>query len=280
MRQIPKIDIDEIKDILFGVIIALIIVIQLINKGFDFSFTLLFLFLFFLIFLPFFYRARSKSLNQLKGFNEKNKHLTYAILGVHMMGLDRDDLRGQLNYLRSVLRRRFKVEGQSKVISECLSSELDYIGTLKWFKNKGSENDAIELLDFLADLAFHNDLITRREMQFLYFTGKALGLERSFVQSVIGIREQHRRRSEEQEKAKTKTSSYRGKNYFKNKYLRVLGLTSNSDFEDVKKAYRSLARTLHPDRFHRKSEGEQQAAHERFTEINLAYDKLKEMMDV
>jgi hypothetical protein len=49
---------------------------------------------------------------------------------------------------------------------------------------------------FFSGYCLHNQLITRKELKFLHFAGSALGLETSFIQSIIEIREQRRRRRE------------------------------------------------------------------------------------
>jgi DnaJ-class molecular chaperone len=44
--------------------------------------------------------------------------------------------------------------------------------------------------------------------------------------------------------------------------------------EDIKQAYRKLAKMHHPDRYANQSKSEQKMAHERFIEIKAAYDYL------
>jgi molecular chaperone DnaJ len=52
-------------------------------------------------------------------------------------------------------------------------------------------------------------------------------------------------------------------------YYKVLGVGKNASDEEIKKAYRKLARKYHPDR----NPGDKQAE-ERFKEISAAYDRL------
>ena len=54
----------------------------------------------------------------------------------------------------------------------------------------------------------------------------------------------------------------------------VLELKSGASAEDAKKAYRDLARTWHPDRFH--NSPRLQEAIDKMTEINDAYERLQE----
>ncbi|NJR69769.1 MAG: J domain-containing protein [Synechococcales cyanobacterium CRU_2_2] len=53
----------------------------------------------------------------------------------------------------------------------------------------------------------------------------------------------------------------------------ILGITQNATLEDVKQAYRRLARSWHPDRF--TDPQEKEVAEEKIKRINAAYEYLK-----
>ena len=58
------------------------------------------------------------------------------------------------------------------------------------------------------------------------------------------------------------------------KYLNLLGLRENFTEEELKQAYRRVAKKWHPDFYQGKSEEEIKYAKEKMTEINIAYDYL------
>lgn len=60
----------------------------------------------------------------------------------------------------------------------------------------------------------------------------------------------------------------------KSKYYTVLGVESGSTQEEIKKAYRALARKHHPDRYATADEDIKSFHEKKFKEINEAYDKL------
>jgi curved DNA-binding protein CbpA len=61
-------------------------------------------------------------------------------------------------------------------------------------------------------------------------------------------------------------------------YFRVLDLTSNSSFEEVREAYKDLVSVWHPDRFANHPRRSAKAA-EKLKEINEAYERLKLFFD-
>ena len=61
----------------------------------------------------------------------------------------------------------------------------------------------------------------------------------------------------------------------KNSY-EILGIDRNVTDEEVKKAYKRLAKKYHPDNFATASEDEKKQAEERMKDINAAYDSIKE----
>ena len=56
----------------------------------------------------------------------------------------------------------------------------------------------------------------------------------------------------------------------------ILGVNHNATDEQIKKAYKKLARNYHPDNFATASEDKKKQAEERMKEINAAYDSIKE----
>lgn len=54
----------------------------------------------------------------------------------------------------------------------------------------------------------------------------------------------------------------------------VLGIASNSSWEEVKIAYRNKVKIYHPDKFHREDENKREKAHNIIIELNRALDVL------
>ena len=61
----------------------------------------------------------------------------------------------------------------------------------------------------------------------------------------------------------------------KSKYYRILGLKDGASQEEIKKAYRQLAKEHHPDKFVNASDSEKKFHENKMKEINEAYENLK-----
>ena len=61
----------------------------------------------------------------------------------------------------------------------------------------------------------------------------------------------------------------------KTKYYRILGLKDGASQEEIKKAYRQLAKEHHPDKFVNASDSEKKYHESKMKEINEAYENLK-----
>jgi len=62
----------------------------------------------------------------------------------------------------------------------------------------------------------------------------------------------------------------------KKDYYDILGVSKDASQEEIKKSYRALCLSLHPDRQAGKSEAEKKAAEEKFKEVSEAYDTLSD----
>ncbi len=60
----------------------------------------------------------------------------------------------------------------------------------------------------------------------------------------------------------------------KSKYYDILGVSQDANKEEIKKAYRDLARKYHPDKYATAGEADRKYSEQKFKEINEAYEKL------
>lgn len=196
----------------------------------------------------------------------------YLMLCFHMIRLERQDLAAQFRFFKGYMDRKFKGIGDHSRThyNYVMNLVVNPDDVLVWVAKKMSHAQHLQLIDLLADLAFYNDVATAREIQFINHVAKRLGIPSADVTSILGIRHARAERKREQARTTAKpriskvTQSYA-----------ILGLPDTSSWDEVRKSYRRLAKEFHPDLFARGSKEEQTMAHERFTEIKLAYEFLQ-----
>jgi DnaJ-domain-containing protein 1 len=211
-----------------------------------------------------------------------NKRFAYKVIGCHMIAAERGGGAAQYRYLVSYLRSRYtiKTKLETKYIMVLHKDFEDVRKPLLWLKMVEPKEDHIKIIDFLANLAFFNDRLTKGEVNLIYKAGDILEIPRNEVKAILTIRFNHQRKRKEQQK-NTSSSTRRTVSSAQQKHnaLNVLGLNAgNTSFEEVRRAYRRLAAIHHPDRFANQSKDDQQRAHERFVEIKLAYEYLVEIL--
>lgn len=214
---------------------------------------------------------------------KRNVRYAYKVIGYYMLYSENDDLKGQYRYLIGYLRNLFpdekKFDGQ--LFTE-IRQEFDGIHQpIMWLRRVLPKDQHPQIIDFMIDLAYYNGSVSRLELRLIYQAGKLLRLTEKEIQAILAMRQNHYK---EQERARRdRTSSFAktiNRSTKKNTSLKILGLpTTTSDFKEVRKAYRDLARKYHPDRFVNAEKGEQKMAHERFVQINNAHDYLANIME-
>lgn len=226
---------------------------------------------------------RIPAFSPLYKFVPKNLRLAYKIIGCHVVVSDGGDRRGQYIFLISYLKRRFPKGGPMDLreIPNLHEFYEETHGVFVWLNKHLDEEHKLQFIDFMVDLAFHNEKLSRREMNLIYSAGRVFGIPKIEVKSILTMRYkfyQDKRRREQEHRRKTRATRRPSVN-LKKQALRILGLEPNvTNFNEVKNAYRQMAKKHHPDRFHNDSEQEQEKAHERFTEINTAYEYLEQVM--
>jgi len=216
-------------------------------------------------------------------FTPKISRLAYKVIGCHIVVADGGDRRGQYVFLISYLKRRFPKEGSMdlKAIPKLHQVYKDTHKVFKLLNKHLDEEHKLQFIDFMVDLAFFNEKLSRREVRLIYEAGEMFGIPQNEVKSILSMRYkfyQDKQRREQEQRRKSRVTRRPSVN-LKKQALQILGLSPTvKDFNEVKKAYRNMAKKHHPDRFHNDSEQEREKAHERFTAINTAYEYLEQIL--
>jgi DnaJ like chaperone protein len=151
---------------------------------------------------------------------------------------------------------------------------------MPWLKvNLHSNSQRSQLIYFLAGISTVDGSINPHEKRFLENIAFELDISQKDFDSIMAMytkyedafhRQQDQRRQQ-------RTSSKSRRQYKREKAAKVLGVSECASIDEIKKAYRSLAKVHHPDRFAGDSERQQKIAEERFIQIQQAYELLLEV---
>lgn len=222
-------------------------------------------------------------------YNEKHLRYAYKVIGCHVIHSDANNKQDQYRYLISYLHNRFRNAGKLDT-NELFRLHLYYNKPeriFSWLNKHLNSEEKLQFIDYLVDLAFFNEKLSKRELHLIYNAGQTLGVSKKEVKSILTIRyqfyqekakkarEQRRRSSNSSQQSKRNTNRAGSIKNSTNEALKILGLSPGKvDKNEVRKAYRNMVKKHHPDRFHNKSKEEQQKAHERFIALNKAYEYL------
>ena len=199
-------------------------------------------------------------------------------LAIVMIKKDKVDVGLKLNLLRKYFSENFS-ENYSLFddrLSEFYNGKSIKISSVALWLNKNLTDYSTKshILYFLAKISMIDGEIVESEYLLLKELTYLLKLEESELDKVLNTYKYYetKRKQEEDQKRKNQTTSGTYTKSLLDLAFKVLGLEKGVNIEEVKSAYRKLAMVHHPDKFSTESEGQQKIAHERFVQINEAYE--------
>lgn len=201
-------------------------------------------------------------------FTPRNYLDAHVCLAAYFLQRDRREVRAKFKFLRSYFQRKFKVENFD--FKESIEYSYEYPITpssvAQWLMSHNSNKDTREeLLVFLIQLCVIDGLIVNKEYVLLKQVAQILGFEEPKFQELLAAYSPKK----EQVKPKAPNSvSLRAR------FSEILGISTNANKAEVKKAYRNLAKKYHPDRFVHANEATRQENQAKFIAVQEAYDYL------
>lgn len=183
-----------------------------------------------------------------------------TVLSTAVMKADGRIMRSELDYVKEFLHRNFGIEATREAMS--MIKELcernipltEVCTQIRYNMDYASKN---QLLYFLFGIAKSDGTVSDAEILVLTNISDLLGIDRSAFNSVKSMYHDDLE------------SAYR-----------ILGISSNATEEEIKKAYRKMAMENHPDKVGHLGEDIRKAAEEKFTQINVAYEKIKKQRGI
>ncbi len=214
-------------------------------------------------------------------FNSKQKYSedalleAYIRLGGLMLRKDQDDLKNKMGYLHRYFEQHFTESDTDfmRALSGSFQNPVK-LGTITpWLKHHlRSVSQRSQLIYFLAGLSAVDGSINPKEKQFLIQLSDLLDISKKDFDSIMAMYSKYEDAYRDQFKRSQPTKSQR--EYRREKAAKILGVSVNASPDEIKKAYRSLAKVHHPDRFATHSKEQQEIAEERFVQIQKAYELL------
>jgi DnaJ-domain-containing protein 1 len=207
----------------------------------------------------------------------------YIASSVLIIKLDRRDA----DLKRRILHKKIvKIDSDPNKLWETFDqiweNEISESRISRWCVKHLNEVERSELIYLLVELALVDGSMLAREHAFLVKLMKGMKLPLRELKGMMASHYQRMRREEakHQQQRKTHQKTYQqarkpSKSAVETA-LEILGLQKDADQAAIKKAYRSLAKKHHPDRFATQDEAIIKAAEARFIEIQEAYETVSE----
>lgn len=181
--------------------------------------------------------------------------VSLTVLIAAVIKVDGKVLKSELNYVKEFLVSNFgksKASESLKLLKEALSQDLPVYDVLLQIKQNLDYSSRLQLMHFLFGLATADGAIHSSEKEIIHTISTGLGISQKDYESV---------------QAMFYVSD--------NSAYKILEIDENVTDEEVKTAYRNLAKKHHPDRVSYLGEDVQKDAKEKFQKINKAYEMIK-----
>jgi DnaJ like chaperone protein len=186
--------------------------------------------------------------------------VSLLILSAAVMKADGKLLRSELDYVKNFFIAQFGLpvaEDRIRILREILKQEIDYAPVCEQIRQYMDYPSRLQLVHYLFGLAMADNHVHEAEAALLNHMSMLLGLPQQEYESIKAMF------------VKDNEAAYR-----------ILEISPNSTDDEVKKAFREMAKKHHPDKVSHLGEEVQHAAKEKFQQINQAYNDIKKVRGI
>ncbi len=191
---------------------------------------------------------------------KRDFNVTLLVLSAAVMKADGNVKRSELDYVKRFFLQNFgqeRAENYVKMLREILEKEYNLYEISQQVGRYMDYSSRLQLLHYLFGIADADGRVSPEELSVINTISDYMGITNSDFQSVKAMF------------IKETDSAYK-----------ILGVDANATDEEVKKAYREMAKKNHPDLVSNLGEEVREAAEKKFQEINAAYESIKKQRGI
>ncbi len=211
-------------------------------------------------------------------YTKANLAEAYMSLGTYFITIDRFHQMQKIARMKLFLLRDFRQvpENYDEIIERNFHYPIHPVSVVDWVNRHASEQRKKQLIHFLVGLCHIDGTLNRKEYDALRVLSRNLHLDIPFLESCIfSARGGATGNKKESGHAKNHTKAEQPRSVpVRKKYADLLGVSEHADEKAIRQRYRQLVKVYHPDRYARESAEKQEQAHQRFLEIQEAYEFL------
>ncbi len=207
---------------------------------------------------------RSEVNEQFGNTEEKRDfNVTLLVLSAAVMKADGNIKKSELDYVKRFFLQNFgqeKAENYIKMLREILNKDYNIYDVSRQVGQYMDYSSRLQLLHYLFGIAASDGIVSSPEVDVIHTISMYMGVSEPDYSSI-------------------KAMFVKEVNVTDNAY-RILGVDPSATNEEVKKAYREMAKKNHPDLVSNLGEEVHQAAEKKFQEINQAYETIKKQRGI
>ncbi len=182
-------------------------------------------------------------------------NVSLLILTAAIMKADGTVKKSELEYVKKFYVANFGVDGAKhyiKILGEILKKDFDALEVSRQIGRFMDYSSRLQLMHYLFGIALADGRADASEVDLIEQMAMAMGLGASDFQSIKAMF------------VKDTESAYK-----------ILGVSASATEEEIKKAYREMAKKYHPDKVSHLGEDVKKAAEEKFMKVNETYETIK-----
>lgn len=181
--------------------------------------------------------------------------LSLLVLVAAVMKADGKVLKSELDYVKAYFVRSFGTGAAGEAVMmlrDLLKQEIDVVGVCHQVRDRLDYSSRLQMMHFLYGIANADGSIPQSERQILGSIASNLGISSKDAESIFSMF------------VPSTDADYK-----------ILEISPDATEEEIKKAYREMAKKYHPDKVAYLGEDFKKAAHEKFRKVNEAYNRIK-----